>query len=424
MYRLQIAVVLAGMVFLLIGCNNHSIIDGTPSIVAPSKEDREVVVWHTYSEEESKVFENEIIPLFEKQHPHIDVKPVRQSYNEQLKWTLIARASAKKTPDVVRMDIAWLPFFASMGQVYPVSDFADFKNIKEKLLEAPLQSNFYKGKYYGLPLNTNTKTAIYNKKLLREAGYSKPPSKIEDLLKLIQHHGYRIGLTGYSTWETLPYFYGFGGTLLSPDHTKAEGYLNSEASINAIEKIRLLFNSSSLTATRLTGYTDTWEGIVNGDYFMMDEGPWFYSVQSPKKLNEITDNTISAPFPVTEGKGSLLGGENLVIMKGARNPEESWTFVKWMASREPQRLMFKTGLMPTIKEFTIQESTNRSNYIGSYIDGLETAFLRPPVAEWDEIDKIYSKYLRMIVLERVSIKKGLTMAAEEIDSILIDKKGR
>lgn len=390
--------------------------EGNHSLQKADKKKEEIIVWHTYSEEETKVFENEVIPLFEKQHPDIDIKPVRQPYGEQLKWTLLARASAKKPPDVVRMDISWVPFFAKMGQIYSVSDFKDFNHVKKGLLEVPLKSNLFNGKYYGFPLNTNTKVAIYNRDLLKDAGYTKPPDNIDELLDLILKNHYRIGLTGYTAWETLPYFYGFGGTLLSPDFKTANGYLNSPKSIQAVEKLRILFNAS--------GNSDTWQGIIDGKYLMIDEGPWFYSVQTPQKLKEIMKNTFSVPFPVTNGKGSVLGGENLVIMKGARNLKASWIFVKWMATSEPQKLLMKTGLMPTVKGMNIKESSKELGYFESYSEGLNHSFSLPPLANWAQIEEIYIKYLKMIILERIDVKEGLTLAAKEMDTQLLKEKGR
>ena len=390
--------------------------DDNHSLPKADKKKEEIIVWHTYSEEETKVFENEVIPLFEKQHPDIDVKPVRQPYGEQLKWTLLARSSAKKPPDVVRMDISWLPFFAQMGQIYPVSDFKDFNQVKEGLLKVPLKSNLFNGKYYGLPLNTNTKAAIYNLQLLKDAGYTRPPNNMDELLELILKHHYRIGLTGYTAWETLPYFYGFGGTLLSPDFQKADGYLNSPNSIQAVEKLRILFNAS--------GNSDTWQGVIDGTYLMIDEGPWIYSIQTPQKLEEMMKNTVSVPFPVTNGKGSVLGGENLVIMKGARNPKASWTFVKWMATSEPQKLLMETGLMPTVKGINIKGSPKESCYFESYSEGLTHSFSLPPLVNWAQIEEIYIKYLKMIIMEQMDVKEGLTLAAKEMDTQLLKERGR
>ncbi|WP_257064776.1 extracellular solute-binding protein [Priestia megaterium] len=409
----------------LTGCNNQSILDSHNPIQSHKKEKQEIVIWHTYSDEETKVFENKIIPLFEKKYPTIDVKPVRQSYNEQLKFALIARASAQKAPDIVRMDITWVPFFAQLNLLYSVNKFDDFEQVKQSLLKRPLESNYYGGKYYGIPLNTNTKVAIYNKELLREVGYTKPPNTFNEIVDIAVKHHYLIGMSGYTSWESLPFFYALGGQLMNPDYTRATGYLNSQQSIQAFEKMLKLNGSSNFTTKQMANYKDTWQGVKDGNYFMVDEGPWFYSTQSPKSLKETLNKTVAAPFPVTNGKGSVLGGENLVIMKGTKHPKASWLFVKWMASPQPQEIMFKTGLIPTNKNVKLTDFNKETlYYYQNYIDGIEDAILRPKLTKWDKVDDIYTAYSSLIFSKQIGIKDGLTRAAKEIDQLLTEEKGR
>lgn len=115
------------------GCGPTSFIDGKLDMAPTPVSKEEVVIWHTYGEEETRIFEKIIIPEFEKQHPDIVITPVRQPYDEKLKTTLIARASSEEIPDVVRMDIVWVPEFSRLGLLYPVSEFKDFEQVKSKL---------------------------------------------------------------------------------------------------------------------------------------------------------------------------------------------------------------------------------------------------------------------------------------------------
>lgn len=421
--RWLLIISLIGIVFTA-ACNNQSILDKHDDIQVPLQEKQEIVVWHTYSEEETRIFENEIIPLFEKEYPMIDVKPVRQSYTKQLKSALVARASAKEPPDVVRMDIVWLPYFNKLGLLYPISDFAGFDQIKSALLNGPLQSNYFNGKYYGLPLDTNTKIAIYNKELLQRAGYTKPPNTMDQVLDIVVNHNAAISMAGLNAWESLPYFYAFGGKLLDRTYTKATGYLNNQESIHAVEKLLKLYKNSTSTKGRLTINTDRWNGIINGDSLMIDEGPWFYSIQSPEKVKKIVNTTVAAPFPITNGQGSVLGGENLVIMKGSQHPSAAWQFVKWMVSKEPQELMLKAGLIPTSKDIDFKKFIRDYPYYQAYIDGINNAFLRPPVAKWDEIEQVYTNYFRLMFSGHIGVAEGLTAAAKEIDQLLAEDERR
>lgn len=420
----KIVVILIVILMFITGCNNQSIIDHHRKEIDVTLKQSELVVWHTYSEEETDVFENVVIPMFEKENPNIDIKPVRQSYNEQLKSAIISRASAKKTPDIIRMDIAWLPSFAELGLLYPVNDFRDFNKVTAPLLRGPLKSNFYKDAYYGLPLNTNTKVAIYNREALKQAGFKAPPKTTDELLHLIKVNKLVIGISGVSPWETLPYFYAFGGKLTNPSYTRASGYFDSEESIKAVKEMVYLFENSHLNRSILTGRADTWQGILNGNYAMIDEGPWFYSVHNPEEIQNIKNQTVAAPFPVTNGKGSILGGENLVITKGTKHPEAAWTFIKWMTTETPQKLMFETGLIPTNKNVGLLGLYQKYPYYQPYVEGINHTFLRPPVSEWSEIEQIYTRYLKLILSNNITVEEGLKEAAMKIDLLLDEKKGR
>lgn len=406
------------------GCRNQSIIEGNKvkDNVVPEKE--EIEVWHTYSEQETHVFETIIIPLFEQDYPDIKIKSVRQSYNEQLKSTIIGRASMNKPPDVVRMDIAWVPAFAKLELLYPVSQFADFEDVKERLYEAPLEVSYYNGNYYGIPLNTNTKVAIYNKELLHEAGYEKPPEMMEELIDIIEKQQLTIAVQDVSPWETLQYFYGLGGQLMNPTYTQSQGYLDSEASINAVKKLLELHKKKRFAPHILSGNANTWQGVLDGAYFMIDDGPWFYSIHSDDYIKDINERTVAAPFPMSNGKRAILGGENMVISKGSRNPEAAWAFVKWLTEIRPQTYFAETGLIPSNKNVDLSHFYGDKPYFKTYVESLEEVVVRPPVAHWGKIEEIYIDYFRLIFSETIGVEAGLKEAAEKIDNLLNEKEGK
>nr|WP_222125511.1 extracellular solute-binding protein [Paenibacillus bovis] len=404
---------------LLSGCNTSIINDSSDINRMPTPV--ELVIWHTYSEEETRIFENEIIPLFEEEFPNIIINAVRRPPNDQFNRSLISRAAANKTPDIVRMDSVQLPFYAEHNLIYPVSNMEDFSSVKERFLPRPLETAKYKEKYYGLPLNTNTKVAIYNKALLQQAGMEQPPSSLSEVLEVARNNNYIILMAGFDTWSSLQYFYAFGGQLLDPTATKADGYFNSEASIEAMEQLLELYEANVLVPKHMSSINDAWEDVIDGKLLMIDEGPWYYSIRSEEKLSEIMHKTVSTPFPVTHGNAAVLGGENLVIMKGTKYLEESWQFLKWMTTSKPQELMYKTGLMPTNKDVNFNPLTLDSLYFQNFAIGLDLAFLRPSIAEWSKIDNIYALYMKEMYAGNIGIEAGLNTATLEIDKLLQQK---
>ncbi|MGD7023638.1 extracellular solute-binding protein [Rossellomorea vietnamensis] len=405
------------------GCMNQNIIEeNDPAQIDEGNVKEQIEIWHTYSDEETRIFEKEVIPLFEEEFPDIDVKPVRQPHNEQLMSALISRASVNRTPDIIRMDITWLPKFADLKLLYPVSEFEDFDEVKERFYRPPLESNRYGEDYYGLPLNTNTKAAIFNKDTVEDLGLDQLPHTMDELLDVVEENQLTIGINDVSPWNSLPYFYGLGGKLLSPQYTQAAGYLDSKESIAAVERLVQLYENGNFPAEILKGYPQTWEKIRTGGYFMIDEGPWFYSVHSLLDIEVLKRQTVSAPFPSNEVYTSVLGGENAVITKGSQHREASWTFIKWLTTETPQKLLLTAGVLPTNTEVEMSSIVEQYPYYESYIESIDKTFLRPPVPQWNEINSIYTEYFRLMFSGELSAEEGLKKAAEEIDELLIHRE--
>lgn len=419
--RSHAALRLALAAVLLTGCGAESIIDGDEVERVMEPEASEVItVWHTYSDVEMKVFEDEVIPAFEAQHPDIRVESVKHLY-EYFKGSLIAETTSGTGPDVVRMDIAWLPEFARLGLIDPIDAYPELPRVTKLLLGSALESGKYEGRYYGLPLNINTKVAIYSRELLRKADLDKPPETMDELVALVERTGYQLGVNGINTWAVLPYFVGLGGRLTNEDYTRASGYLDSADSIQAVHTLKRLVESNLVSGDVLSGRLERWQAVPDGKLLMMDEGPWYYTILSNVEGyddEKLRDNTVPAPFPHNPGtKGSIIGGENLVLMESSRNKQAAWTFMKWMAGVEAQRLMFKAGLLPTNAEASESEETY-SPTIRPYVESLDASFLRPPVANWAKIDTAFNEMFERMLHGRVPVEIGLEQLAKQIDEWL------
>lgn len=412
------------LALLLNGCSDQ-IINNKDTVPSLHKKEKmvELVFWHTYSDEETRVFEEELLPLFQKKFPKIKITSVRQPYNEHLKSALISKGSSGQAPDVVRIDIAWVPEFASLGLLEPLDHFTGFNQKKKALYANAFETNFYNGLYYGLPVNITTKAAIYNKLSLKRAGLEKPPETMDDFLKLAkkkQGNAF-IGMKGVNAWDSLPFFWGLGGMLTNSDYTQASGYLNSEDSIQAIKTIKSWKEKGLLAPNFTSGSVDTWNSILQGQAFMAEDGPWFYSVLSTSyyTVDQLMNVTIPAPFPVDrQGKGSILGGENLVIMKGTEHKEAVWTFMNWMTSKEIQQRMFNSGILPANKEAANSSAMLQTPYLKAYVEGLENARLRPPVKSWSRMENIYTKAMEAVIFHDRDIETTINDAAKRMDQLL------
>ncbi|MGM0874683.1 MAG: extracellular solute-binding protein [Bacillota bacterium] len=379
-----------------------------------------ITFWHTYNDKETQLFEQELIPAFERENPKIRVESINLAFNNELKNTLISRASSNRGPDVVRIDTAWVPEFSVKGLLEPINGFPGFEDIRTRFNPKTMDVGYYKNNYYSLPLNIYTKAAIFNRELLKRAGYSNPPRTMEEILELARQHHFTIGLGGLETWNTLPYIYSLGGAFTDENFNKASGYLNGEGTIHAVEQLTALYKEKLIDLPEKADNGENLERVKAGNILMTDDGPWFYSLLNKKELDFALKRTIPVPFPHGNGPASIIDGENLVIMKGSKQPAEAWTFMNWMTKKEAQLVMARTGLIPTNLEASKAFKVTRNSYLSPYKEATENAIQWPPVKNWCKIDEVYTEHLNKIFAGELSVKDGLDRAAAEIDRLLAD----
>jgi len=382
--------------------------------------------WHTYSDSEEKVLLEKIKPKFEAEYPNIELKLTRMPY-EGLKDQVIAAVAGDAAPDLMRMDIIWVPELASKGALKKLNDLPGFDEVKSSVFEGPMQTNLFQGDYYGVPLNTNTKIAIYNADTLKEAGLSQAPATMDELaqaaraIKDKKKQG--IGISSIGAWGLLPYFWSLGGQVTNEDFTKVDGYLNSPDSVKALETIVGWNNEGLVIPALLGGEPGSWDGLKSGQYMMIDDGPWFFSILLGDAENQFNplDKTVRAQLPAGPGGSiSVVGGEDLVTFSNSKHPEEAWTFMKWMLGKEPQQIMVEAGMIPTNREAAQAIDESQNPYIAPYIEQLNTALPRTPIPQWGEMETIFNLSFEKAIRGEQTAQEALNEAASQMQKLLDD----
>lgn len=402
----------------------------------PSEKPKDVVTiefWNTYGEDKDKgtgerpYFVKEIIPAFEKANPGIKIREVNMP-TENLEQQVITAAAGGAVPDLMRMDNTWVGNFAKKKALKSLDKNPGFAEIKLAVFEGPMSSNLYKGKYYGIPLNTNTKAAIYNKEILTASGATEPPKTIDELVKaaraLKAKGQFGIVIGGPNAWDFLPWFWTLGGKLTDDQYTKATGFLNSAESIKALDTVVSWMDEGLVAPPIKGGKPSTWDGLRDADggvkakYLMINDGPWFFSIFG----DSVKTTMIPAKMPAgPDGKShSVVGGENIVMFEGAKHPEEAWKFIQFMLSEEIQVKMASVGLIPTNKKAAASDKLKDVYYLPTYVKELETAYARTPSAQWSKISDRLGLAFEIIINKKATAKDELDKAAKEIDGLLAD----
>ena len=95
---------------------------------------------------------------------------------------MVLRLKGRTPTDVFYNGEDWLPEFAAAGWVAPLEDyFPEVRKYKEKTATYALADMTYNGKLYGLSYYADLITFQYNKKILKDKGFT-VPSDWDDVL--------------------------------------------------------------------------------------------------------------------------------------------------------------------------------------------------------------------------------------------------
>ncbi len=394
-------------------------------------EDVTIKFWHTYNMEttEGKTVVDEIVPAFEKEHPGVKVECLAMPYGEFRKKLMVSIAGGKP-PDVARVDIIWVPELARQGVLTNFSEkFGDeFASYKDKVYAGPLSTNYYKGNYYGIPLDTNTRVMMWNKKMFKEVGLNQPPETFSELKEMAaklsrdtdgdnEIDQWGIAVNGSWPWHILPWVWSNGGAITNPDITEANGYLNSPETVEALEFLIDLYKDGYMAETIAGGGEDTGAGYGNDNYAMIFGGPWFWPIIN----GQFPDKEINfALWPA--GKGgesvSVVGGENLIIPKNSQHQQLAWEFSKYMLSEEVQLKMAKVGQIPVLESVIETDYFKSHPYYGIFMEQLKTAKARTVHPQWNRIKEELHDAFEAALLGKEKPGPALDKAASEIDEIL------
>ncbi len=385
-----------------------------------------ITFWNAYNatDNEEKTIVKDIIPAFERSHPGIKVQNVTLPYSA-MQQKLLTSAAGGVLPDVARLDIIWTPQLAKLGTLMVQNNLPGFAALSKKVFPGPLSTNLYNGKYYGLPLDTNTTVLFTNTAVLAKHGIKQPPRTmaqfIADIKKMTggqgktKTFGYMDG-GGTDLWGLVPWISSFGGSVLSPNLKTANGYLNGPKTVRAITTLISLSKAGYITGL-LPGANGDLTGLAQGQYAMINEGPWDVPTmqqQYPKVHYKMS------LFPAgLGGSRSVVGGEDIgVFNTNPAHEKAAWAFEKFMMSPYAQSLMQAAGQMSTLKNLPPSPVLKGLAYYNVFRKQLNTAVARPSIPNYSQVDTDISNAVTLAAQGKESVKAALDQATQQVDALL------
>ncbi len=384
-----------------------------------------ITFWGSYgnggNSTQQDVLESTLIPAFEKAHPGVKVKYLDVVYDDLLQ-KLTTSAAGDELPDLVRADLGWVPRFADLGVLVPLStEMDDFQQLADATYPGVLSTNLWEGEYYGLPLDTNTRVLISNPAALEAAGRTEPPATFAEFQAMAgQLAGSGITLFadgGLGAWNLMPWIWSGGGDITDADLTTSTGYLDSAANVKTVQMLVDLYRAGQASSGLVgnAGAVSTSDGMPGGDYATILDGPWMTGIWT----SQFPDFApVYSPVPAGDGGSiSVVGGEDIVLTASSKHQKEAMDFIRFTQSEEFQLALVPTGQLTVIKSLG-DKQVALDPKLAIFTEQLATARARLAIPNASEVDTILNTELVPAFEGTISVKEALSNAAAKIDELL------
>jgi ABC-type glycerol-3-phosphate transport system substrate-binding protein len=236
-----------------------------------------ITVWETYNNEERAVFLS-LVEEFEKANPGITIDPVNIPF-DGLEPKILTALATDTAPDIVRVDVGFLPKLAMRGAVHSLDEYAEEKETRE-LRPVTLASCMIDGSLYGMPDQVNGLCLFYHREMFEEAGLDPddPPETWDEFAEYARKlTDQKKGIFGFgmrnSLWWSLPFIYSFGGSILTGDNQRCA--LSEPGAVAGFQFKVDLYSKYRVEggAWRAGGIRDD-VGFQSRKYAMVFNGPW------------------------------------------------------------------------------------------------------------------------------------------------------
>jgi multiple sugar transport system substrate-binding protein len=372
---------------------------------------------------------NGLIADFRELYPKINVsfEPVPDNYGTKL----LTQIAANDAPDVFQVGDGDVRMFVERGGAADLTEYAKGKGnlpgVDTGLYYTALfQTGVVDGKSSFLTKDYSPLAIYYNKALFDKANVPYPKDgwtweQFQDTaVKLTSGSGptaqFGVALPGNWVRAVEPFIFQNGGDLSSPDGTKTSGYLDSAATVEAVQYYVDLYNKHKVSPSPADVGT-TYQGVdlfQTGKAAMTLTGIWpeaGYSKDPNFKFGVVG-------LPQHKQRANAVCWAGLGLYKGSKNPDQAWLFLRYIGGRAGQTAFAANGLpsMPAVADaLKISEHPNKSVFLK------ENQYLKPlpdmRTRYWnDTTAKFFGEALDKLLAEGGDVKAILTDAAQKADA--------
>ncbi len=357
-----------------------------------------LTVWLMTGDSQPSVY-TAVNTAFQKEYPGWTVNIEVQQWSG-ISAKIISGLASSSPPDVMELGNTDVAEFAASGGLTNLTPYkSQFQNSSQWLsgLEGPAE---YKGGLYAVPELAGDRVVVYNKQMFRQAGITKPPATLDQLVAdgaALKNRFSNVKdfsslyLPGEEWYAAVPFLWAYGGQIAVQQGGKWVGALESKASLAGLHEFQVVQNDMSTPASRSTNEVTPSDAEVfaSGKAAMFIDGTWTLGqIRADNKKMAGKIGTFILPGLVP-GKPApvFLGGSDLGIAKNSPNQAQALAWVKLYAGTANQLLQAKDiGFIPNATNVIGQVNLTANPNIATYFKAASVSNFTPPVPGWATVE--------------------------------------
>lgn len=361
----------------IVGCSSTPSDDGK----------EEISIWWPSGNALKKIME-EAIDSYKNENPNVSIKVVKKAGLDVYDAYKLALNDNKSRPDITILDHVYVQTLAHENQLANLNDLG-VDEIKNLYPENVYLANSYNNNIYGLPLSANTVTLMYNKNILKEAGYvdengeAKAPKTYQDLIDACEKVKNNTNYTPFAqpindsfvAMEFASYVSRCGGKLVSDDYRNV--LLNSNEVKEAVNKW--------VGLSKYASQNEFEEGkFYTGKIAFIEMGSW--NISKVSGTSSIFDCGFTEMVSLEDGieNYSGLGLYSFVVAEKSSHKQAAYDFAKYLSTNKEFQLEFakEKSLFPVTKEALADDYYINDKINKVFASQLEKVTSRPGTPAW------------------------------------------
>ncbi len=323
--------------------------------------------------------------------------------------------------DFCMVDSSWMAELTAKGALANLSDFGyelDDDIIKATKTVCYSQNALYLAPYYG-----NVTVLLFNKLMLKEAGYSPTDIiSVEDMLKICRsakkRHNlgfmYRGDTANNIVVDFLPILLSFGGWVVDK---------NNAPTINTPQFQRAVSAYLELIKTgRAAKKDDLVAAIANKAAAMGIGWPGWYTPTRNSSMDYLALSGKRARKAIPYN-ANIYGIWAVGVPSSSTKKTQAVKLLAHLMSKDIQKSTVAKGGVPCRYScLGDDEVLQKFPQYKVVLKALEGGVYRPVMQEWSEFYTILGKHLKAIIQKDISIEEGLQAAQSELEQMLAQPK--